>query len=291
MIFRAAVDAFLSAPPGERASASLELRNLSGTRLGGKRSAQESLLTVRGDGGLEFFQRGDFGERGGEPPGLWRGRCEASEVETVWRALRDLDQAAFPSRPADPGETAYELQAAAGGRVARLGWGPGLPGVACPGEDAIEPLRMLAASAQQETVWEVRARPGAVARTAGGLSLALELSNGGSEDVTLVLAPPGQGVDFLFKHAVAEDEEPDVTPLPVAWTRQPLRPAGDAPLRLEALPAGGSLSLDLLAPVALPRGRYLGHVTYAQIAHGERLAGIPVFSGMTFTDVFPFEVT
>lgn len=284
------VDAFFSGTAEARAAATVELRNLSGMPLGWKRSSHESILTVRGDGALELRRRADFGERGEEPPGLWTGTCPAGEVEDIWRALRNLTQDSFPGRPADPGETAFELQIQAGGRVARLSWGPALPGIACPGEDAILPLRMLENSAMQETVWEVRASLGDMASAPQGLALSLILSNQGRMPIPLVLAPPGRGVEFLFKFAEDEEEDdPDITPLPVTWNRQVLQPVQEPVPRLAELEAGGTLDLPLEAPLRLSPGkRYLGQISYSQIELGERVAGIPVFAGTTYTDIFTF---
>lgn len=290
MTFRSIVDEFLSGSRELRSASTIELRNLSGMPLGGRRSSQESLLTLHGDGLLELCRRGDFGERGDEPPGRWQGRCEEAEVEPIWHALRDLGQESFPSRPSDPGETSYELQIQSGGSVARLSWGPGHPGVACPGEDAIEPLRMLEVQAQQKTFWEVRANQGKIGRSSGGLVIELELTNQGSQAVSLVYSPAGKGKEFLFKFAEDKEAPPGVTPLPVTWMRQDLQPVDLKDIRLALLEAGGRLTLNLAAPIELEPGRrYLGQVSYTQLAHGERLAGIDIFSGMTFTDVFEFK--
>lgn len=273
-----------------RAAASLELRNLAGSPLGWNRAGQETNLVAFGDGSLYYFRRGDFGERGNKPPGQWRGACDPSEIDALWKALEGLGEKDFRGRAADPGEGVTQLQAQCGGEVALLTWGPGEVGVDRPGVEALAPLRMLIGKAQAETVWTLQLTAGAVKKASGGISLSVDFSNAGTQAVRFLLSAPGKEADFAFKYAVDESDE-NGPPLQVDWVDAEVRLDDLETPRIESLEGGASLPVEILTPVDLAAGKkYLGQVTYSQIGTGERVAGIPVFAGIAFTGVFGFTV-
>ncbi len=272
-----------------RAEACLELRNLSGAPLGGNRSGQETDLLLFGDGTLHYFRRGDFGERGGKPPGQWRGACEPSVADALWKALEPLTEADFRGRAADPGEAVTHLQARCGGFAACLTWGPAEMGRDRPGVDALGPLRMLVSQAQQETVWTLSLLPGPVRRGPEGLVLPLSFSNGGPQPVRLLVGPPGLGAEFSFRYAVDESDDSGEPPLQINWEDARVSLSGETSLRIADVFEGGNADLLLTVEGKFPPGgRYLGHVTYRQLDLGERLAGLGIFHGMAFTDIFKF---
>ena len=273
-----------------RASASLELRNLSGTPLGWNRAGQETDLALLGDGSLHFFRRGDFGERGGKPPGMWRGACDPSEVDAIWRALEGLSEKDFQGRAADPGEGVTQLQAQCAGLLALVTWGPGEMGVERKGVDALALLRRLVSKAQEQVLWTFGLRVGRATRASGGISIPLELFNEGVQPVPFLISPPGLGVDVAFKYAVDESDE-DGPPLQIDWMEAEVSLPDEASLRLDSLDAGGSIRLATLIAADLRSGvPYLGQFSYSQLSLGERVAGQPAFAGVSFTDYFKFTV-
>jgi hypothetical protein len=240
---------------------------------------------------LHFFRRGDFGERGGKPPGQWRGACEPAEADALWRALEPLTENDFRGRAADPGEAVTHLQARCGGLAACLTWGPAEMGRDRPGVDALGPLRMLVSKAQQETVWTLSLRAGAIKRAPGGLVLPLSFSNGGPQPVRLVVGPPGLGAELSFRYAVDESDDSGEPPLQIDWVDARITLPEEASLRIADVSDGYDAGLLVTAAGEFaPGGRYLGHVTYSQLDLGDRLAGQGVFCGMTFTDIFKFSV-
>lgn len=286
-LFAPLARAWRSGDAALKAGACLELRNLSGTSMGGFHGGQETNLLLFGDGTLRFFRRGDFGERGNRPPGLWRGSCDSSVADALWNALEELTEEDFQGRAADPGDPVTHLQARCGGKAAHLTWGPAEMGRERPGVDALSPLRMLLEKAQEEKVWSLSLRPGTVRRDADGLTLSLTLSNAGPQPVHVLVGPPGSGPDLAFKHAVDESDESGEPALQVNWEEAEVRLPEEDVLRVVPVAEGQDLEISVRIPGSFASdGRYLGQFTYTQLRLGESLAGQPVFQGVAFTEIF-----
>lgn len=284
------VGAWKSGDSDLKASASLELRNLSGTPLGWSRAGQETDLIVFGDGSLHYFRRGDFGERGTKPPGLWRGACDPAEVDAVWRALENLAEKDFLGRAADPGEGVTQLHAQCAGLAVILTWGPGEMGKDRKGVDALAPLRRLVAKAQGQAVWTLTLSAGEAARVRGGISIPLRFVNEGAQPHEFLLGPAGSGVDIRFQYAVDESDG-NGPPLQIDWMEAEVVLPDEPGLRLSAAMPGEETLVETRIPVDLAPGQpYLGKFTYSQLGVGDRVAGRPVFSGVCFTGPFNFKV-
>ncbi len=289
MIFNPLVKSWKEGSQSQRESASLELRNLSGSPLGWNRSSQETNLTVFGDGTLHYFRRGDFGERGVKPAGMWTGSCDRAEVDAIWLAFEGLAAKDFEGRAADPGEGVTQLQAQCGGHCVILAWGPAEMGVPRPGVDALAPLRRLVTKAQLEIKWTLRMTQGNLVRTSQGLKIPIEFTNEGKESIRFLIAPPEFGVELNFKYAVDESDESGPA-LQINWVDAEVKLPSESGLRLVELAPGGTTSIDALIPVVLPMDiGHLGQITYSQLTLGERVAGQPVFAGVTFTDIYNYK--
>lgn len=283
------VEAWRSGDPDLKASASLELRNLSGTPLGWSRAGQETDLIAFGDGSLHYFRRGDFGERGTKPPGLWRGACDPAELDAVWQALAGLSERDFLGRAADPGEGVTQLHAQCAGLAVILTWGPGEVGKDRKGVDALAPLRRLVAKAQGQTVWTLSLAAGEAARVRGGVSIPLRFTNGGAQPVEFLMGPAGSGVDIRFQYAVDESDG-DGPPLQIDWMEAEVRLPAESGLRLAAAMPGEETEVESLIVADLAPGiPYLGRFTYSQLGVGDRVAGRPIFAGVAFTGHFNFK--
>lgn len=287
-LFDPLVGAWKSGDSALRASASLELRNLAGTPLGWGRAGQETDLVAFGDGSLHYFRRGDFGERGNKPPGLWRGACDAAELDAVWRALEGLQEKDFLGRAADPGEGVTQLHAHCAGLAVVLTWGPGEAGKDRKGVDALAPLRRLVAKAQAEAVWTLELSAGEAARVRGGLAFPLRFANQGAQPVEFLMGPAGSGADVRFQYA-PDESDGDGPPLQIDWMEAEVRLPAEPGLRIAAALPGEETVLEAVVSADLARGTpYLGQFTYSQLAVGERVAGRPVFAGLSFTGIFKF---
>jgi hypothetical protein len=288
-LFDPLVRAWKAGDAETRASASLELRNLSGTPLGWSRAGQETDLIAFGDGSLHYFRRGDFGERGTKPPGLWRGACEPADLDAVWEALEGLAERDFLGRAADPGEGVTELHAHCAGFAAILAWGPGEVGKDRKGVDALAPLRRLVAKAQAETVWTLSLAAGGAARARGGVSFPLRFANGGTQPIEFLVGPAGSGADLRFEYAVDESDG-DGPPLQIDWMEAEVLLPGESGLRIAAAMPGEETSVEAVIPAGLAPGLpYLGRFTYSQLGVGDRVAGRPIFAGVAFSGPFNFK--
>lgn len=294
-LFDPLVQAWKDGDASLRASATLELRNLSGTPLGWNRTGRETDLVLLGDGSLHYFRRGATGGPGGSgdgPPGMWQGACDPSEVDALWRALEGLSGKDFQGSAVDPGGGKFRLQAQCGGLLALVDWAPGGTGMERKGIEALAPLRRLEAMAREQALWTFGLRAGEAARVSGGISIPLEIFNEGIQPVPFLISPPGLGADLSFRFAVATDQGGEDRPsLPVDWMDADLSLPGESSLRLASLDAGGSFRLETRIAAELRSGvPYLGQFAYRQLSLGERVAGRPAFAGESVTDGFRFTV-
>lgn len=290
MIFDPLVKAWNEGAPAIRAESSLELRNLSGLSLGWNRSSQESNLILFGDGTLHHYQRGDFGERGNQPPGLWRGSCEQYEVEEIWKALEGLTEKDFEGRVADPGEGVTQLQAQCAGLCVILTWGPGELGLSRPGVEALAPLRRLVSKAESEILWNLRMEPGKAERIQDGISIPLDFSNDGLHPLSILLSSRGLGVEFTFRYAVDESDE-EGPALQIDWMDAEVLLPEESILRMAEVSAGEKVRINTHLSIPIPAGvPHLGRFSYSQLTLGERVAGLPVFAGLAYTGTFKFQL-
>lgn len=282
--------AYLAATGAERSHATLEYKTLAGAMLGGGHAAQESDFTVKGDGELILFRRGDFGERAGEAPGLWRAHCHPAEVEALWAKLADLGPHSFPARVADPGDTLSSLNAFFPNAIESLTWGPPKPGSDAPGDDflmLLAPLMILALESRPE--WAVEMACAEASPGSDGLGIRISFRNPGSKPIGLFAPRSGPRGGFTLRYALDRETEPGVTPLPVEWDLAKLRTVDQGTDSLWTLAPETPLSLPLLAAISLEKNRsYIGKIQFEQVTHLDSLAGNALLTGTCFTEVFEF---
>lgn len=292
MSFRNLTKKFLSLSPQARENACIEYFSLTGPSLGAGHMAQESVFTIMGNGDLEFFRRGDFGERGEAPPGLWRANCTADEVKEAWMIFGELTKASFPARAADPGDTISRLEAYAPDLFESLTWGPPEPGAEIPGDEFLEYLTpLMNRTLESQPLWAVEMVLKAVTRQPTGLELKVVFKNPGTTSIGLYLQSKESLGGFQLRHAVDRDAPPGVTPLPVEWEFIKAQISGHETDSLWTVPPLGEISLSLFVPLILEPGRrYLGKLQYQQLGPLDMLAGNRILSGTCFSEVFEFEL-
>lgn len=287
MSFADISERFFSAPPAEKAAATLEYRVASGPFVApGIQAADESTL-LRADGRIEYRRRGDFGERGECPPGVWTARCEAGRVEVLWDKLGDLGPDSFPGRVADPGDAIRYLTACVPDRLETLAIGPSDPGRPVPGQPFLDELYPILGQPEDGVcLWAAVLDWAGIREAAGGVEIDLRFSNPGAHSIGLVFDGAPGASDFRFRFAQDREE----IPYP-EWRHAACAPGQADALRLVLLQPGGEYRRTVFFPCAFPdRGGYLGAVSYRQTALLDSLAGHPVLTGMAFTAMTGFDL-
>jgi hypothetical protein len=284
---------FLDGSARDRGNASLEYKVLSGPFLGVGHNAQETVLTLRGNGRLEFFRRGDFAERGDRPPGLWRGRCSTAEVEEAWRLLGGLNRDSFPPKPDDPGDAVTMLNAYFPNAFVSLTWGAMENAMDSPAERFIACMEALTVKAMSERPeWAVELDCRAVSSDRGRLELDAVFRNPGRSAVGLFIPGRENSGGFTLRCAdvLEVTEATQSASIPAeAWSKAHAVPADEGEDRLCSLAAGGELSLRLEAEIAPREGvSRLGKLQYEQLGHLDFLAGNRILSGECFSA--PFQI-
>lgn len=280
--------AFLGGSPRHRDNASLEYKILSGPFLGVGHNAQETVLTMRGNGNLEFFRRGDFAERGDRPPGLWKGFCEIAEVEMAWRLLGGLRKDSLPPKPEDSGDAVTLINAYFPNSFESLTWGATVPGRHPSVDRFIACMEALGARALAEKPeWAVELECRATSGSRGRVELEAIFRNPGRLPVGLFIPGKENGGGFTLRY-IDTPQAPglaeDLAPPAGEWKRAQAVPSDAGDDRLCGLPAGGELSIRLVAE--FPAGesaRRLGKLQYEQLGHLDFLAGNRILSGECFS--------
>jgi hypothetical protein len=292
MSFRNLTKMFLALSPQARENACIEYFSLTGPRLGAGHMAQETVFSIKGNGDLEFFRRGDFGERSEVPPGLWRAKCTPVEVKDAWMIFGELTQASFPARVADPGDSISRLDGYAPDQFESLTWGPPEPGAEIPGDEFLEYLApLMNRTLESQPLWAVEMALKSVTKKSNGLELTVVFKNPGTTSIGLFL-PSGDGMSgFQFRHAIDRDAPLGVTPLPVEWEWIKAQVPGRESDSLWTVPPVDEISLSLFAPLTLePGSRYLAKLQYQQLGPLDMLAGNRILSGTCFSEVLEFDL-
>jgi len=276
---------FFSAPGPIRSAASLEFRVASGSPIApGIGAADESTL-LHADGRIEYRRRGDFGESGDSPPGVWSSRCDQERVKAIWEKLSEIGPDSFPSRVADPGDAIRYLTAFVSDRNESLIIGPNDPSRPLPGQaflDEIYPI--LGQPEGGECLWAVRMSCERVVAKESGVEISLRFENPGSQPIGLVFGGEPGVSDFSFRYAQDRDE----IPYP-EWHRTGSVPESSEGPRITILQPGEEWVRAVFFPCAFPdRGKYLGAVTYRQTALIDSLAGHSIMTGMVSAPMVDF---
>ena len=280
-------EGYFAAPPDARRMASFEYRCSTGPMIvPGIYAADESTF-IRGDGRVEYRRRGDFGERGDCPPGVWLSRCDAGRVERIWDKLGEIGPESFPSRVADPGDAIRTLVACAAGRLQSLAIGPSDPSKPVPGEVLLTELYpVLGQPEAGECLWAVEMELAGIKEVPNGAQASLRFRNPGKDPIGLVFdAIPGAS-DFTFRFA----QDRESIPYP-EWHYFPSRPAERDRAGFRLLEPGIGFIQEVSFPCAFPdKGKYIGAIAYRQTAILDSLAGFPILSGMAFTGISEFSL-
>ncbi len=284
-------EAYFSGTSESKMKSSIEYKSMSGAGIGSGLTTQQTTLTVKGNGELEFFRRGDFMERGEVWPGIWRAFCQNHDIENVWDKLGNLGPDSFPERMADPGDTVTNLTAFFPNTIEKLEWGPRDHSAPAPGSDFLVALAPLINQASQgECLWAVEMQFVTLETSSQGFAITLVLKNPGKLTIGIVLSNPNNQDGFLFQYALDREAPEGMTALPPDWTSTMLDiPNRDSEI-LWPLDPDKSITVKLYSDLKLaPNQKLIGKLRLQQTRYIDTLAGIPILTGMCFSELFEFK--
>ena len=277
---------FAGAEPA-KAGSRIEYRTATGRVIAPGITLCDDSIVVRGDGTVEFRRRGDLGEREDFPPGYWTSACDPSQVERLWEKLGDLGPDSFPARVADPGDTVAFLTGYVAGRIHTLTIGPSDPTRPAPGDAFMQelyPILRLQRSAACH--WSVLCSLAGIVRTAEGAEAEIRFRNPGARAIGLVFDGQQGTSDFHLRFAQDREE----IPYP-EWHHCDNPPADADKIRLVSLEPGEEIVRKVRFPCSFPdSGKYIGKFSYRQPRYLDSLAGIPILTGVAYTEVAEFTV-
>lgn len=287
MSFEPLSEKWFSGPASAKAASRIEYRSATGPLLAPGITLCDENLVIHGDGRLEFRRRGDLGEREEFRPGAWTSACEPAQVEKLWDKLGDIGPESFPARVGDPGDTIRYLTAYVDGRVHTLMIGPTDPSVPAPGDAFMQEVYpILRLREAGECHWAVEASVNGVVRTAKGAEVEIRFRNPGKAAIGLVFDGEPGAPDFHIRFAQDREE----IPYP-EWHHADSPPAEADKVQLVSLEAGAEITRKVFFPCRFPdSGKYMAKVSYRQTRFLDQLAGVPVMTGIAYTEMAEFTV-
>lgn len=287
MSFAEVSDSFFAASSDSRRWASLEYKISDGEAIAAGVKSGDSTLIIKGSGEVEFFRRGDTGERQLCRPGLWQSHCSQAELESIWDKLGELGPDSFPARVADPGDPITYLSAFADGRVESMLIGPANPEIPAKGIGFMQALFPVESRADaMGCVWSVECEFSGMKRLPLGVSIGIFLRNPGHTPIGLIL--PGIKQRSFFTLAYAQDEKN--IPYPEWFSAEGHIP-GLKENRILLLKPGAEENIDVQFECEFPAsGNYIGKVKYEQTAQHDFIAGQRILAGMVHTQISEFRI-
>lgn len=287
MNFESLSETWFSGAMSARAASRIEYRSATGPVLAPGITLCDEGTVIHGDGKIEFRRRGDFGERENFRPGSWSSACDTAQVEKLWDKLGEIGPESFPARVADPGDTMRYLTAYVAGRVHALAIAPTDPSQPAPGDvfmQEIYPILRLRESG--ECHWAVESALAGLVRTAKGAEAEIRFRNPGKGPIALVFEGNAGSSDFHFRFAQDREE----IPYP-EWHHCDSLPAEADKVQLISLEPGTELARKVFFPCRFPdSGKYIGKISYRQARYLDTLAGIPVLTGVAYTEMAEFSI-
>lgn len=287
MSFETLSDKWFAGPAPAKAASRIEYRSATGTLIAPGITLCDESTVIHGDGRIEFRRRGDLGEREDFRPGSWTSACDPSQVEKVWNQLGDIGPESFPARVGDPGDTIRYLTAYVAGRVHTLMIGPTDPSLPAPGDAFMQEMYpILRLREAGDCHWAVEAAVAGLVRAGQGAEAVIRFRNPGQGAIGLVFDGEPGASDFHIRFAQDREE----IPYP-EWHHCDSLPAEADKVQLVSLEPGAEISRKVFFPCAFPdSGKYIGKVSYRQTRYLDKLAGVPILTGIAYTQMAEFSV-
>ena len=134
--------------------------------------------------------------------------------------------------------------------------------------------------------WAVQASLVGLTRTADGAEATVRFSNPGSQAIGLVMDGDPGSPDFHFRFAQDREE----IPYP-EWHHCDNVPAKHEAVQILSLEPGKEAIHKIFFPCTFPdSGKYIGKVSYRQAYFLDTISGLPVLTGIAYTEMSEFTV-